>query len=180
MSSKSRRSLCFCLLSGLWAVLGSGCGYHSVYAQPGGERLSVQVGQVLVPEAQAVQAAASGARSELSASGLLADGGNGPRLVLDVLRVDESSRGIHVESGQPQAAGMSVAVTVRGRVFKGDAQEPTVDSGDVRRAVQLAGDADPRVDGAAYDQALRAAAERAGRAVARIALGIPEPADEAP
>ena len=161
-------------------MLLSGCGYHSVYAQPESERLSVQIGQVLVPEPAAAQAAASGARTELAASGLLAAGAEGPRLVLDVLRVDEGSRGIHVLGGQPVAAGMSVAVTVRGRVFKGDATEPTLDTGDLRRAVQLTGDVDPRVDGAAYDQALRGAAERAGRAAARVALGIPEPADETP
>jgi hypothetical protein len=122
----------------------------------------------------------SGARSELAASGLLASGGRGPRLVIDVLRVDEASRGIHVQGGQPVAAGTSVAVTVRGRVFQGEASEPTLDTGDLRRAVQLTGDADPRADGAAYDQALRAAAERAGKAVARVALGIPEPGDETP
>ena len=80
----------------------------------------------------------------------------------------------------PVAAGMSVAVTVRGRVFKAEAQEPELDTGDVRRAVQISGDADPRTDGAAYDLALRSAAERAGRAVARVALGIPEAADESP
>ena len=168
------------MLPGLWAVLQSACGYHAVYAQPASEQLSVQIGQVLIPEAAAAQAAASGARSELAASGLLASAVNGPRLVLDVLRVDEASRGIHVQGGQPAAAGMSVAVTVRGRVFKGNATEPTLDTGDLRRAVQVTGDANPRADGAAYDHALRAAAERAGKAAARVALGIPEPADETP
>ena len=140
----------------------------------------MQVGQVLVPETLAVQAAASGARAELASAGALASAEGYPRLVLDVLRIDELSRGIHVQDGQPRAGGMSVAVTVRGRVFRADGQEPALDSGDVRRAVQVAGDADPRADGAAYDEAVRAAAERAGRAAARFALGIPEAADEAP
>ncbi len=168
---------------GLCVLLAAGCGYHSVYAVNEAERLTVQVGQVLVPEALAAQAAASGARSELAASGRLASGGtSAPRLVIDVLRVDEASRGIHVQEGtaQPVAGGMSVAVTVRGRVFQGDAPEPSTDTGDVRRSVQLSGDADPRADGAAYDVALRSAAERAGRAAARAALGIPEPSDETP
>ena len=168
------------MLPGLWAVLISGCGYHSVYAQPESARLSVQVGLVLVPEAAAAQSVASGARAELAGSGLLAGGNEGSRLLIDVLRVDEGSRGLHVESGKPVAGGMSVAVTARGRVFKGDAQEPVLDTGDVRRAVQVTGDADPRADSAAYDQCLRAAAERAGRAIARVAQGIPEPADETP
>ena len=171
----------FCLVAALWAELTSACGYHSVYARPAGERLSVQVGQVMVPGGLAAQGVASGARAELSAAGMLTAGQDGPRLVVDVLRVDELSRGIHAGAiGQPAAAGMSIALTVRGRVFKGEAQEPELDTGDVRRTVQVSGDADPRADSAAYDEALRAAAERTGRAIARAALGIPEPADETP
>jgi len=156
-----------------------GCGYQSVYSQPATQKVSVQVGQVLIPEPLAAQAAASGARSELAAAGLLSSSGF-PRLVLDVLRVDELSRGIHVQDGQPRAGGMSVALTVRGRVFQAENQEPRLDTGDVRRSVQVSGDADPRVDSAAYGAALRSAAENAGRAVARAALGIPEPNDETP
>lgn len=166
--------------AGLWAALLSGCGYQSVYGRAGSEHLSVQVGQVLIPEPLAAQAAASGVRSELAAAGLLANGTQFPRLVLDVLRVDELSRGIHVQSGQPHAAGMSIALTVRGRVFQAENQEARLDTGDIRRSVQLTGDADPRADSAAYDVALRSAAERAGRAVARSALGIPEPNDDPP
>ena len=140
----------------------------------------MQVGQTLVPDTIAIQAAANGARAELAAAGQLASGGQFPRLVIDVLRVDEGSRAIHVTGGQPLAAGMSVAVVVRARVFTSSNQEPIEDTGDLRRALQLTGDADPRADGAAFDLALRGAAERAGRAAARVVLGIPEPADEQP
>ncbi len=175
-----RQRLCFCLGAGLWAVLTSGCGYGAVYAPAPGQHLSVSVGQALVPEPLAVQAVASGARSELAAAGQLGRDAEFPRLVIDVLRVDEGSRGIHVQAGQPAAAGMSIAVVVRARVFTGDNQDPTIDTGDLRRAVQLTGDADPRADSAAYDVALRGAAERAGRAAARAAIGLPEPADETP
>jgi len=180
LRSKSRRSLNFYLLSGLWVVLLAGCGYRSVYGHPGSERLSVQVGQVLIPEPMAAQAAASGARSEFAAAGLLASGAQFPRLVLDVLRVDELSRGIHVQDGRPRAAGMSIAVTVRGRIFQGENQDPRLDTGDLRRSVQVSGDSDPRSDSAAFDAALRSAAEQAGRAAARAALGIPEPNDTPP
>jgi hypothetical protein len=134
----------------------------------------------MVPEPLAAQSAASGARAELAAAGLLGHDAEFPRLVIDVLRVDEVSRAIHVEAGNPVAGGMSIAVVLRARVFAGDSQEAMLDTGDVRRAVQETGDPDPRVDSAAFDGALRSAAERAGRAVARAALGIPEPGDEAP
>jgi hypothetical protein len=164
----------------LWAALAAGCGYHSVYAQPSSQRLSVQLGQILIPEPLAAQSAAGGARSELAAAGLLGSDLEFPRLVIDVLRVDELSRAIHVEAGHPVAGGMSIAVVIRARVFAADGQEPTLDTGDIRRAVQETGDSDPHIDSAAYDVALRSAAERAGRAAARAALGIPEPGDEAP
>jgi hypothetical protein len=142
--------------------------------------MSVVIGQILVPETGAAQAALSGARAELAAAGRLATASDYPRLAVDLLRVDEVSRAIHVQSGQPTASGMGIAVVVRARLLLAPEQEPTLDTGDVRRATQLSGDADPRLDSAAYDQAVRAAAERAGRAAARIALGIPEPNDEAP
>lgn len=157
-----------------------GCGYHPLYAEFAQRPLAVQLGQVLVPEPLAAQAAASGARTELAAAGAVRGGSEYPRLVLDVLRVDELSRGIHVEQGRPRSAGMSIAVTVRGRVFQAAAQDPVFDSGDLRRAVQMAGEGDASADGTAYDLALRQAAELSGRAIARAVLGIPEPADEAP
>jgi hypothetical protein len=127
-----------------------------------------------------VQAAISGARAELAAAGRLAAGSGFPYLAVDLLRIDEVSRGVHVQSGQPVASGMGIAVVVRGRLLVATDQDPAIDTGDVRRAEQLTGDADPRADSAALDQAVRAAAERAGRATARFVLGIPEPNDEAP
>jgi hypothetical protein len=175
-----RRSLCFCVSSCLWAVVAVGCGYHPVYAQPTGQHMSVELGQVLIPEPLAAQSAASGAKAELAAAGMLEHSADSRRLVIDVLRVDEVSRAIHVEAGRPTAGGMGISVVVRARMFEKNSQEPAFDTGDVRRGAQAAGDQDPHVDSAAYDEALRSAAERAGRAVARAALGIPEPVDEAP
>lgn len=142
--------------------------------------MSVQLGQSLIPEPLAIQAAASGARAELAAAGRVTAGGGYPRLVIDVLRVDEVSRGIYAEQGQPSAGAMSIGVVVRGRVFTADNQDPAIDTGDLRRAVQVIGDADARADSTARDVALRGAAERAGRAAARFAMGLPEPADETP
>lgn len=171
------------MLAGLWAALAvasGGCGYRAVYGTAAGTPISVGIGQMLVPETGAAQAALSGARAELAAAGRLSTGTAFPHLTLDLLRVDEVSRGVHVQSRQLAAGGMGVAVVVRGRLLLAPGQDPALDTGDVRRAIQLTGDPDPRVDSAAFDQAARAAAERAGRAAARIALGIPEPADEAP
>jgi hypothetical protein len=166
-------SLLFSLLAGL------SCGYHPLYA----ERptvLSVVAGELLVPEFNATQAALSGAKSELAAARRLAEGGGFPRLVIDLLRVDEVSRGIHVQGGLPVAGSMSIAVVVRGRVLAGPDQDAELDTGDLRRASQTAGSSNVRADSVAYDNAIRSAAERAGRAAARAVLGIPEPSDEPP
>jgi hypothetical protein len=70
---------------------------------------------VLVPEPLVAQAAVTGARVELARAGRLSAGEAFPRLALDILRVDEVSRAIHVQSGLPIAGGMGVAVVVRGR-----------------------------------------------------------------
>jgi hypothetical protein len=169
--------------AGLWAKLAaalSACGYQPLYTPSASSTISVGVGQMLIPEPLAAQAAVSGARAELASAGRLSAGDAFPRLALDMLRVDEVSRGIHVQSGVPVAGGMGVAVVVRGRLLAAEGRDPVLDTGDVRRAVALTGDADPRADSASFDQALRSAAERAGHAAARISMGIPEPNDEAP
>lgn len=157
-----------------------GCGYHPVYGDSAAAAIGVGAGQILVPDTVAAQAALSGARSELAAAGRLSGAAGYPRLVVDILRVDELSRGIHVQNGAPAAGGMSIAVVVRARLLNAPEQEASADSGDVRRTAQLSGSADPRADSAARDSAARDAAERAGRAAARLVLGIPEPADESP
>ena len=157
-----------------------GCGYQPVYGRQSSQPITVVVGQVVVPEPIAVQAALSAARSALATAGLLMQGATFPRLVIDVLRVDEGSRGVHVVAGQPRAGAMSVAVTVRARMVGAEGLEAGWDSGDVRRAVQMTGNVDPAADSANYDLALRSAAERAGTAVTRAALGIPEASDETP
>ena len=183
MAAKLAFCLGFLLPAGLWVcALASlaGCGYHAVYGDSSAAAIAVAPGQALVPDTIAEQAALAGARAELAAAGRLASAGRYPRLVVDVLRVDEVSRGIHVQAGAPAAGGMSLAVVVRGRLLPAPEQESSVDTGDVRRASTVSGSADPRADSAAYDLAVRDAAERAGRAAARIVLGIPEPADEAP
>jgi len=182
LAAKLAICLAFWLHSALWvtALVTAGCGYHAVYGDSAGPTLGVAAGQVLVPDAAAVQSAMSGVRAELAAGGRLASSAEYPRVVVDVLRVDELSRGIHVASGAPAAGGMSIGVTIRARLFTQSQQEPSLDSGDVRRAVTLTGNSDPRADRAAYEIAVRSAAERAGKAAARIILGIPEPADESP
>ena len=162
----------------------SGCGYRAVYGtQRPEKRLAVIVGGQRVPSPGAVEAALSGARAELSAAGVLGSGEGYPRLELDILRVDEVGIGIAATPAGtrrlPTARGSGVAVVVRGLVYDRPGI-PARDSGDVRRAEYVAAGESIHVDSRTYDAAVRSAARRAGRAVARRVLGIPEPADEVP
>jgi hypothetical protein len=165
------------------ALMLGACGYRAVYsAERPTQRLSVRVGAPRSPDLAAAEAAVSGARAELSSAGVLGADGTFPRLDVEVLRVDEVGTGV-AESPRhgnvPEARGSGVAVVVRGLVY----EQPGIvarDSGNVRRA-EWVSSASGSADGAmTYDAAVRAASRRAGRAVARRVLGIPEPANEAP
>jgi hypothetical protein len=158
--------------------LATGCGYHPAFSTVASERLGVVAGTVLVPDSGTLAAVIAGARSELERTGVLGPEATYPRLEVDVLRVDEVSSGVTAAGASPIARGMGVAVVGRGRVVREPGAAPESDTGDLRRTSFLAGDSDPRVDSTLYDAALRGAAERVGRDVAKAALGIPEPADE--
>src|SRR6185295_13499307 len=117
----------------------AGCGYRPAYGGEVTERLGVATGQVLVPDASAVQAVLAGARAELARAGALGDAGAFPRLSLDVLRVDELSSGIGNLGGSPVARGMAVAAVVRGRVLRAADAAAELDTGDLRRTAFVDG-----------------------------------------
>lgn len=169
---------------GLFAILmlaTSGCGYHAAY---GGDapayRLTVSGAALHAPYPEALQAALAGARAELAKTGVLASGTGYPRLVVELVRVDEMAAGIAaVETARgslPLARSTAVGVVVRGWVLERDGAPPTRDSGDVRRVETIAETADVALAGAHTDDALTAAGRAAGEAVARRVVGIAEPA----
>jgi hypothetical protein len=159
--------------------LGFGCGYEPVHEARSGERLRVASVPSKVARADAVQEVMAGARAELSRSGALAPGSGYPRMVLEVLRVDEKSTGIAapepLAGPHPLARGSSVAVVGRAWVEPGRGAVATRDTGDVRRVERYASEADARIEAMRHDEAVRAAARELGRALARRVLGLPEP-----
>ena len=157
-----------------------GCGYRPAYAGPEpAEKLSVVPGPTRIPQADALGAALGGARAELSRAGALRAGSGYPRMVVELVRVDEKSAGIAVSGGGvPLARGSTVAVTGRAWVEDAKGAEPSRDTGDLRRIEQYASDADSRGDSLRYDQAVRAAADELGHALGRLVLGLPEPTVE--
>ena len=164
----------------LWATLGGalaaalpGCGYHPIYGAQR-PRYAVQAGHYSTASFEAVQATVAGVRSELGAAEAL--GAGYPRVVVEVLRVDERSTGVRDTPSQgPLARGSEIVVVGRAQVFEQEGGAATIDTGDMSRAAQFASGNSPSVDAAARERAVRDASRRLGQALGRSVLGLPEP-----
>ena len=159
------------------------CGYAPAYGgERPGERLSVAAAPHHIPELEVIHATLGGARAELSAAGVLAPGSSRPRLLIELLRVDELSSGIAARNGAdgdriPLARGSAVGVVGRAWVEL-ESSDISRDTGDVRRVEYFSASEDPRIDALRHSRALQAAGRRLGRALARRVLGDPEPPNE--
>jgi hypothetical protein len=163
--------VCLGLLAGL-----TGCGYEPVYGPQGGRHYDVVAGHYATASFEAVQAVTAGVRSELGAAQALGSGY--PRVVVEVLRIDERSIGVGVSNGAaPLARGSEIVVVGRAQVFQSAGAHPVIDTGDLSRAAQFASGASPSADAARRARAVRDAARTLGRALGRAVLGLPEPAE---
>jgi hypothetical protein len=136
----------------------------------------VVTGRVATSSFEAVQAAAAGVRSELGPAGALGSGF--PRVVVEVLRVDERSLGVRsMGNTAPLARGSEIAVVGRAYVLERADAAPVHDTGDVSRSAQFAAGTTPTADAASRSRAVRDAARSLGKALGRALLGLPEPAD---
>jgi hypothetical protein len=166
-------------LLGACAALALGCGYH--VAGAAGDPLGpfdVTGGETRTPYAEVMAAAEEGARAELARVSALAAGGHGKTaIVVEVLRVDETSEAPALFEGVegPRARAVRVAVIGRGTVRRDGAIER--DTGDVRADEVIAPAGDPRAAILTRDEAARRAARRLGEILARRLLGFPEPGD---
>jgi hypothetical protein len=155
------------------------CGYRAVYGGADPEqRLAVVASPSRVPNAGALQAVLAGARSELGRAGVLRGGDGYPRLVVDVLRVDEVGTGIAATGDLPLARGAAVAVVGRAWVEPGPDAPSERDTGDTRRSERVTAGSSAAADRLLHDEALDAAGRRLGRALAQRVMGEPTPADE--
>ncbi len=155
-------------------MLLGGCGYQPVYAGST-TRYEVVTGRYATASFEAVQETAAGVRSELGAAQALGSGF--PRVVVEVLRVDERSLGVRLDGDMPLARGSEVVVTGRAQVLTAEGAPPGVDTGGMGRAAQFAAGATPGADADLRSRAVRDAARSLGRALGRAVLGLPEPAE---
>lgn len=162
------------------ALLLAACGYRSAYASGApDERLTVAGAELASPHVAALEAALAGTRAELLRHGALAAGTAYPRVVVELVRVDEVGVGIRATPGPgPLATGASVGVTARAWVVARAGAEPERSTGDVRRIVTVAQGGDALADREAFEEAALAAARLTGEGLASRVLGIVEPAVE--
>ncbi len=153
-----------------------GCGYQPVYGRGGSTHYEVVKGRAATSSFEAADAAAEGVRSELGAAEALGKGF--PRVVVEIVRVDERSIGVRsMGNTAPLARGSEIVVVGRALVLARADAAPSRDTGDMSRAAQFAAGATPSADAAARSRAVRDAARSVGQALGRALLGLPEPAD---
>ncbi len=168
------------VLAGVGAcALAGGCGYRSAFSRsPSEVRLSVVAAPFATPHAEAAAESLNGARDELAREGALGSAPF-PRLVIEVIRVDELPAGIAMNPGQPALArGAQVGVTAHGWLEERYGGPHVCDTGDVRRVETVAQTADSLGSSLSAVDAIRSAARAAGRGIALRALGVAEPAME--
>jgi hypothetical protein len=125
-----------------------------------------------------VQSVLAGTRAGLSAAGALRSGSGYPRVVVEVIRVDEVAEGIRDTTSGPLARGSGVGVTARAWLERFQGAGPERDTGDVRRVTTVAQDRDSERSANAFSDGGRAAGRRVGEALARRLLGEAEPSVE--
>lgn len=164
------------------ALGASACGYRAAYVDRPGVRYTVSAAPFSTPHPEAVGAALAGARAALSQASALSPGTGYPRVVVELLRVDELPAGI--ASGQagspagPLGRGSAVGVAVRAWVETSRGAAPTNETGDLRRVDYVAQGPEAIASAYAYENAVEGAARRAGEALAARILGIAEPAND--
>jgi hypothetical protein len=182
----------------VWATF-LGCGYRPLYAaEPaqGSARLCVVGASPLVADAAVVAEVEAGVRLGLARAGVLRAGGGYPRVVVEVLRLDETSEGIAAVPGgalgpaagglplspggplAPLARATAVGVLARAWIEQSPEAPRERETGDMRTADVQRAEADPRLEALRQDDAVRAAARRLGERLARRILGEPETGDE--
>jgi hypothetical protein len=170
-------------LLGLLVLTGApllGCGYHTAFGASGPSyRLTVASAPLGIPHPEVLQAVLSGVRAELGKDGALESGAGYPRLVVELLRVDEVAAGIAATStargSLPLGRASAIGVSGRGWIEEKPGNGPVRDTGDVRTVETVAQDEDALSGSLAFGQAARAAGRRTGESIARRALGMAEP-----
>jgi len=189
ISSSGRRGgatlLTLAALAVVSTLLGDiGCGYQPAYGgtRPEG-RLTVVAAPSRAPEGGALSAILAGLRGELSRAGVLTSGAEYPRVVVELVRVDERGIGqaqtalAAAANGGALARGTLVGVTARAWVEE-KPNSAMRDTGDIRRTVSFGVESSTSADLTTREVALEAAGRATGAALGRRVLGEVEVTQE--
>ncbi len=172
------------VLVGWGLVSQAACGYRTAYGgTPPSTRLAVSAAPSRSPESGALVAILAGLRGELSRAGVLDPGNGYPRVVVELVRIDErgTAQGLTTRPGDdrelPRAAGALVGVTARAWVELSESQLER-DTGDVRRTAAFGSAANAGLDSARREAALDAAGYAVGEAIGRRVMGEIDVAQE--
>jgi hypothetical protein len=140
--------------------------------------LHVKLVRTIVPYAVASDEVVAAVREELARAGAVSPGDGFPRVEVEVLGVDETSDGIAAGESGPVARGSGLAIVARAWIVRDPGAAPESDTGDLRAQESVATDQmgnvpDPRAGGLHHESAVRAAARRLGRKIARRIEGLP-------
>ena len=163
----------FARWTGLLLFAGSSaCGYAPVREVVAPGPLAVVRGEGRVADARADDEAVLGAKAALAREGVAREDGF-PRLVIELVRLEERSSGILAAGGDPRARGVTLTLVGRAYVVGAPDGEPEWESGDVALSAEIAAGNDPRADALARDDGLRALARKLGQALVERRFGYP-------
>lgn len=168
------RALAWIAVAGLAACA---CGYRPAYGGTApAARLSIKVAPSRAPESGALSAIIAGLRAELSRAGALSTDTGYPRVVVELVRVNERGTAqtltadLDGKPGIPLASGALVGVTARAWVEIAPGQVER-DTGDIRRTSAFGSQTNPGYDAAQREAALASAGRAVGEALGRRIMG---------
>ncbi|HEY3592805.1 MAG TPA: hypothetical protein VGL13_02985 [Polyangiaceae bacterium] len=178
------------------SALLAACGYRPLYGGGAETRFCVVGASPLVADSAVVAEVEAGIRGGLARAGALRSGRGYPRVVVEVLRLDETSEGIAAVPGgtsgttvgglplstggplAPLARGTRVGVLGQAWIEESAGGARERETGDMRATDVRAAEPDARLEALRQDDAARASARKLGERLARRILGEPETSDD--
>lgn len=173
------KGLNFLKITAILGLLLPSCGYVPAY---GGTRPSARLSVVAAPsrvaEGGAFAAVLAGVRQELSRAGVLNSGSEYPRVVVELVRLDERGTG-QLEQGNNWALARGTIVGLTARAWVEEKPSEAVrDTGDIRRTSSYDTKPNSTDDLISRDAALESTGRHLGEALARRILGEVEVTQE--
>lgn len=155
------------------ALLGAtGCGYRPLHASTMAEPLAVTGAPAPFAHASVEVAIRAGARAELSRAGVLRAGDGVPRLVVELLRIEDAPAGLARHGSSPNARATRLRLVARAWIERSPGSVDR-ETGEVVIETMVAAEGRALAESWREHHAVRAAARRLGEELARRILELP-------